>query len=138
MKYFKIVTPVFVLLMMSCAAQNINKSFDDIMYEARTRGSHIKISVINKKISYSTQETTGSYELSTEELNGLNESIEALKLEDIVNLNASTDNSATDRALIAKITIKLKDKEYSTSNFDAGNPPKELKKLENLLYQLAK
>ena len=139
MKYLKVIAPIFALLITSCIiAQDKIKSFDVITYEARTRGSMLLIKVDNKEISYKTSEKTGSYELSKEELKSLNEYVSGLKLDDITDLKAPTNNRANDSALIGKVTINLNGKEYVSSTFDAGNPPKELKKIEDLLYSLAK
>lgn len=138
MKYLKIIIPVFVLLTIGCASQNIDMNFDSIKYEARTRGSMTLINVDTKEVSYKLPKKEGVYELSKEQLISLNELINLIKLTEIADLKAPTNNSATDMALIGKITIVLKGKEYVSSSFDAGNPPKELKKLEDLLYSLIK
>ncbi len=128
MKYLKIVTPIVFLLMISCSAQNKANNFNLISYEAQTRGSIVKIKIEDNKISYNTYNGVGVYKLSEEKLKNLNELVSELNLKEIKNLKAPTKNSATDRALIAKITFKLKDVEYTSSTFDSGNPPKELKK----------
>ncbi len=138
MKYLKIVTPLFVLLMMSCSAQNTASSFDIINYEAQTRGSMVKINVESSKVYYKTYDSEGVYELSKDEIEKLDNLVSELNLNELKDLEAPSKNSATDRALIAKVSFKVKDKEYTSSTFDAGNPPKELKKLENLLFLLAK
>ena len=138
MKYLKIVTPLFVLLMMSCSAQNRVNSFDIINYEAQTRGSMVKINVESNKVYYKTYDNEGTYELSKDEIEKLNNLVSELNLNELKDLKAPSKNSATDRALIAKITFKVKDAEYTSSTFDAGNPPKKLKKIEDLLFLLAK
>lgn len=138
MKIFKIITPVFVLLMISCSAQNKSNNFDAINYEAQTRGSMVKINVENNKVNFKTYDKEGTYELSQDQLEKLNNLVSELNLNEIKDLKAPSKNSATDRALIAKVSFKVKDKEYTSSTFDAGNPPKELVKLEGLLYSLAK
>ncbi|QXP72934.1 hypothetical protein H0I31_04340 [Tenacibaculum sp. AHE15PA] len=138
MKYLKIIIPFFMLLTMSCASQNIDKSFDSIKYEARTRGSMTLINVDAKEVSYKLPKKEGVYELSKKQLRSLNELVSLIKLAEIADLKAPTNNRATDMALIGKMTIVLKGKEYVSSSFDAGNPPKELKKLEDLLYSLIK
>ena len=130
--------PFFILLTMSCASQNIERSFDGIKYEARTRGSMTLINVDAKQVSYKSPKKEGVYELSKKQLISLNELISLIKLTEIADLKAPSNNSATDMALIGKITIVLKGKEYVSSSFDAGNAPKELKKLEDLLYSLIK
>ena len=138
MKIFKIITPVFVLLMISCSAQNKSNNFDAINYEAQTRGSMVKINVEDGKVNFKTYDNEGTYELSQDQLEKLNNLVSELNLNEIKDLKAPSKNSATDRALIAKVSFKVKDKEYTSSTFDAGNPPKELKRIEDLLFLLAK
>ena len=123
---------------MGCASQNIDKRFDNINYEARTRGSMTLINVNTKEVSYKLPKKEGVYELSKEQLTRLNDLVGLIKLTEIADLKAPTDKRASDVALIGRITIKINDKEYISSSFDAGNPPKELKKLEDLLYSLIK
>ncbi len=138
MKIFNIITPVFVLLMVSCTAQNVTNNFDVINYEAQTRGSMIKINIEGSKVNYKTYDNEETYVLPQDKLDELNTLVSKLNLNEIKDLKAPSKNSATDRALIAKIVFKIKDVEYTSSTFDAGNPPKELKKIEDLLYSLAK
>ncbi|MBA6157078.1 hypothetical protein H3Z83_11190 [Tenacibaculum sp. S7007] len=138
MKYLKIIAPVLILLITSCSAQNKSNNFDAINYEAQTRGSMVKINVEDGKVHYKTYDSEETYELSQDQLGKLNDLVSEINLNEIKDLKTPSKNSATDRALIAKVSFKVKDKEYTSSTFDAGNPPKELKKLENLLFLLAK
>lgn len=137
MKYLKIITPVVFLLMMNCAAQNKTKEFDKIAYEAQTRGSMVKLTIEGNNLSYKTYQKEGTKEVTKEQLEELKAIINELNLEEISNLKAPSEERITDGALHAEFTIKIADKEYRSSTFDAGNPPKELKKLEDFLYKLS-
>ncbi|AZJ34235.1 hypothetical protein [Tenacibaculum singaporense] len=137
MKYLKIITPVVFLLMMNCAAQNKTKEFDKIAYEAQTRGSVVKLTIEGNNLSYKTYRKEGAKEVTKEQLEELKAIINELNLEEISNLKAPSEKRITDGALHAEFTIKIADKEYRSSTFDAGNPPKELKKLEDFLYKLS-
>ncbi|MFT7899155.1 hypothetical protein VBY74_04135 [Tenacibaculum ascidiaceicola] len=137
MKYLKIITPVVFLLMMNCAAQNKTKEFDKIAYEAQTRGSMVQLIVEGNNLSYKTYQKEGTKEVTKGQLEELKAIINELNLEEISNLKAPSEKRITDGALHAEFTIKIADKEYKSITFDAGNPPKELKKLEDFLYKLS-
>lgn len=137
MKYLKIITPVVFLLMMNCAAQNKTKEFDKIAYEAQTRGSMVKLTIEGNNLSYKTYQNEGTKEVTKEQLEELKAIINELNLDEISDLKAPSEKRITDGALHAEFTIKIADKEYRSSTFDAGNPPKELKKLEDFLYKLS-
>lgn len=137
MKYLKIIVPVVFLLMMNCVAQNKTKEFDKIAYVAQTRGSLVELTIEGNKLSYKTHQKEGTKEITQGQLEELKAIINELNLEGINNLKAPSEKRITDGALHAEFTIKMADKEYKSSIFDAGNPPKELKKLEDLLYSLS-
>ncbi|NVK10306.1 hypothetical protein [Tenacibaculum sp.] len=137
MKYLKIIVPVVFLLMMNCAAQNKTKEFDKIAYEAQTRGSLVQLTIEGNKLSYKTYQKEGTKEVTKEQLEELKRIVNELNLDKISDLKAPSEKRITDGALHAEFTIKIADKEYKSSIFDAGNPPKELKKLEDLLYSLS-
>ncbi|WP_440068831.1 hypothetical protein [Tenacibaculum discolor] len=137
MKYLKIIIPVMFLLMMNCAAQNKTKEFDKIAYEAQTRGSLVQLTIEGNKLSYKTHQKEGTKEVTKEQLEELKRIVSELNLDEISDLKAPSEKRITDGALHAEFTIKIADKEYKSSIFDAGNPPKELKKLEDLLYSLS-
>ncbi len=137
MKYLKIIVPVVFLLMMNCAAQNKTKEFDKIAYEAQTRGSLVQLTIEGNKLSYKTYQKEGTKEVAKEQLEELKRIVNELNLDEISDLKAPSEKRITDGALHAEFTIKIADKEYKSSIFDAGNPPKELKKLEDLLYSLS-
>lgn len=137
MKYLKIIVPVVFLLMMNCAAQNKTKEFDKIAYEAQTRGSLVQLTIEGNKLSYKTYQKEGTKEVTKEQLEELKRIVNELNLDKISDLKAPSEKRITDGALHAEFTIKIGDKEYKSITFDAGNPPEELKKLEDLLYSIS-
>lgn len=137
MKFLKIITPVVFLLMINCVAQKKTKEFDKIAYKAQTRGSMVELTIEENSLSYKTYQKEGAKEVTKEQLEELKTIINELNLEEISALQAPSEKRITDGALQAEITIKITDKEYKSSIFDAGNPPKELKKLEDFLYKLS-
>lgn len=134
MKYSKIVAIFFILLITSCSAQN----FSEINYKAHTRGSTIEIVVKNNTIKYRTNNNKKEFKLAKEEIKHLNEIIKGISLKEIEELESPTNKRFSDGALIANFRIVAENKKYTSSAFDAGNPPKELKKLEDFLYSLIK
>ena len=137
MKYLKMMSPLVFLLMINCAAQNTSKGFDKIAYEAQTRGSLVQIIVEGNKLSYKTYQEEETKEISKEQLEELKKIVGELNLKGISDLKAPSEKRITDGALHAEFVIKVGDAEYKSSTFDAGNPPKELKKLEDFLYSLS-
>ncbi len=138
MKYLKIILPSIFLLMMNCTAQESSKEFEVIEYEAQTRGSLITIKVLNSELSYKSNNKEGKHKLSSKEINELSNTIKSISLKAISTLKAPSERRITDGALHAEFNIKAEGKKFRSITFDAGNPPIELKKLEDLLYQLAK
>lgn len=132
------VLPVVFLLIMNCAAQESKKEFDMIQYKAQTRGSSLSVKIINNEIFYVSNGNEGSSKLSEENTRKLSKLIKEVRLEEMKTLKAPTDKRITDGALHAEFTVKVADKEYKSITFDAGNAPKELKELEDLLYELSK
>ncbi|MCF2874548.1 MULTISPECIES: hypothetical protein [unclassified Tenacibaculum] len=61
-----------------------------------------------------------------------------INLNDIEALKSPTNRRYNDSALIASFAIEVEGKKYTSSTFDAGSPPIELKKLEDLLYSFIK
>ncbi|MBB6369113.1 hypothetical protein [Chryseobacterium shigense] len=59
---------------------------------------------------------------------------EAIDLSKIASFQSPTEGRFGDRALYSSILITKGGKVYESSNFDAGNPPKELENLYNALF----
>lgn len=56
-----------------------------------------------------------------------------IDLKDLDNLKTYSENRYTDKALSARLIVRTKDSTYSSIEFDHGNPPKEIKKIVEIL-----
>jgi hypothetical protein len=61
-----------------------------------------------------------------------------VKLDSLSKLKAPSEKRFHDGAAVAKLKITTKEKEYETTSFDHGFPPKEIKKFINTITSLAK
>ncbi|WP_272150581.1 hypothetical protein [Tenacibaculum aiptasiae] len=134
MKYLKVITLFFVVVVTNSSAQKLNK----IIYKAHTRGTAIEIRVEENTIKYQKNGKKLDFKLSEEEVGRFEELIKKINLSELEVLKSPTNRRNSDGALIASFIIEVGKKEYSSSTFDAGNPPKELKKLEDVLTELVK
>lgn len=130
-----------LLLFISCVAQKQNTSqvsFEELVFNAQTRGRSENISLTNNKLTYKTLQESGSYNLTQEELQQIQKEIAKINLNKIATLKAPTDKRMFDGALIAHLTLKTKEGNFTSSNFDHDNPPSELKALIDLLRSYCK
>ena len=134
----KLYTKLIILLLLSssCSAQKNNTL--TINYEAYTRGNSVKIDVDSKQLIYSNFEGEKVYTITDEQWKAIQKSIDNIDLNSIKDLKAPSTKSHTDAALIASIKIKNDDKTYESATFDHGNPPEKLKKLIDILFEIAK
>ena len=61
-----------------------------------------------------------------------------INLEEIPNLKDPTQKRFYDGAAIADLKIRFEDKNYETTQFDHGFPPKEIEEFVNKIVSLAK
>ena len=122
------------MVITNCSAQKFNK----IIYKAHTRGTAIEIRVEENTIKYQKNGKELEFKLSEGEVGRLEELIKKINLNDIETLKSPTNRRYNDSALIASFVIEVEGKKYTSLTFDAGSPPMELKKLEDLLYSFIK
>lgn len=122
------------MIITNCSAQKFNK----IIYKAHTRGTAIEIRVEENTIKYQKNGKELVFKLPEVEVSKLEGLVKKINLNEIEALKSPTNRRHSDGALIASFIIEIGKKEYSSSTFDAGNPPIELKKLEDLLYSFIK
>ena len=123
-----------IVLLTNCSAQNEHDSLS-INYNAATRGSKITIVAKTYEIIYTTNLETKNSTLSKKQWSEIKELVLQIELSAISNLEAPSNESYTDRALIGSLTIIKNNETYESSTFDHGNPPKELKELINKLFE---
>ena len=123
-----------ILILTSCTAQNKDdNSIFGIIYEARTRGSEIKIEFKNGTLFFKSNSEEKSIVLNDAQINDIQNVAQEIKLTKIADLIAPSDKRFSDKTLSARFIIKKNDISYISSDFDHGNPPKELKELYLIL-----
>ena len=139
----KILTFLFLTLFMgkscdSAKAQDMEAVV--IEYTANTRGFYQKISIKNQMLSVSKNRNTEDNAVVTKideaNWNELVTYFKEVKLETLKDLKAPTEKRFYDGAAIANLKIRQKDKDYESTSFDHGFPPKEIKKLVDKINSL--
>ena len=113
-----------------------------IEYSASSRGFYQKITVKNETLTVS-RNRNGEDKSIISKINPSNWKslvllFQELKLEDLKELKAPSEKRFYDGAAIASLKISIKDKNYETSSFDHGFPPKEIKQLVDKINSLVK
>ncbi len=128
----------------SCESQTsqTSQSFIDVSYHAHTRGFNYEISVQNDSLTYTNSTTNITNEkvlLSPEQIEKLENFIKKIDLKMIDELSRPSMGSATDRAAQATLTVATsKNEVYTSSTFDHGNAPEELKEIIRYLEEISK
>ena len=135
MKLFSIL--IFSLITLSnCDSQSIEDL--TLSYNAATRGSSITLDATSSEIQYSDMDGDRKIKLSKGQWNEIKELVSEIDVDEIENLKAPSNGSHTDRALVATLSITIDNETYESVNFDHGNPPNELKKLIDKLFEIVK
>lgn len=132
-----ILLTIFTLCVFSCVSQK-PISFEEISYNAITRGRNETIKVTKSKIYYKTLKEESVSKVNAKVLNKFEELISKIQLAKIDSLKAPSDRRFFDGAMATEIQIKTNQKTYTSSSFDDTNPPKELKELVTLLQKFRK
>jgi hypothetical protein len=141
----KILSILFLVIFMgngcnSAKAQNMETAV--IEYTANTRGFYQKITVKNQMLMVSKdrdgKDKPVPKKLSDADWKEIVDCFRTIELDSMSKLKAPTEKRFYDGAAIAILKITLKEKEYETSSFDHGFPPKEIKKFVNTITSLAK
>ncbi|SHF98398.1 hypothetical protein SAMN05444396_103252 [Flavobacterium segetis] len=134
---------IFLFLGKGCdnaTAQDMGNTV--IEYTASSRGFYQKITVKNETLTVSRNRNVDDKAIISK-INPSNwKSVvllfQELKLEDLKELKAPSEKRFYDGAAIASLKISIKDKNYETSSFDHGFPPKEIKQLVDKINSLVK
>ena len=130
-----------ILANIGCYAQNQKPESDfKVIYIAQTRGSNLEYTIDNRSIiaiSNGVEGKNGKTALKNDDKKTIVSLIGAIELDNIKNLIPQSQNYTVDRALIANVRIITNGKEYESSTFDHGNPPKELRSLIDQMLALA-
>ena len=113
-----------------------------IEYTANTRGFYQKITIKYQMVSISkdrnNNDKASSTKISDADWAALINDFKEVKLETLKDLKAPTEKRFYDGAAIANLKINYKDKDYETTSFDHGFPPKEIKKLVDKINSFSK
>lgn len=132
-----------IFLGKGCEAQNKQDIETAVIeYVANTRGSYQKITVKNQMVTVSKDRSGNDKSVPTKisdaDWKELVEYFKTVKLDSLAKLKAPTEKRFYDGAAIANLKITYKDKDYETTGFDHGFPPKEIKKFVNKITSFAK
>lgn len=128
-------------IIVGCAS-SLQKQSEDITitYEAITRGSNMIITAKQDAVTINstrTEKISSTATVSEEQWKEVIKELEKVELEKINELKAPTNKRLYDGALIASLTIQLKDTTYHSSSFDHGHPPAEIEALVNKIISLS-
>ena len=135
---FKILSLLLLLNFFSCASYKPKNNFEEIIYNATTRGRSEKIIIKNNELQYQTNLSSNSIKLSEKQMDILVKEVSKINLNEINSLKAPTNKRLYDGAMHTTISLKNNSKEYISTTFDDSDPPYELVTLCNLLKSLAK
>ncbi|RTY95849.1 hypothetical protein [Flavobacterium sp. GT3R68] len=111
-----------------------------IEYEANTRGFYEKVTIQNQTIMVSKDRNGADQpvakKISDADWKALTAFFTEVNLAEMPNLKAPTEKRFHDGAPIAELKITYKDKDYTSSNFDHGFPPAQIKKLVDKVVSL--
>ncbi|MCS4305182.1 hypothetical protein [Chryseobacterium sp. BIGb0232] len=140
-----LITSINIILVLSsihCQHQSKNGNIDKnltintqqakiekIELTERTRGFHTIITLTpqSKTTSFNGEENKSS--LSSSEWESISQQAATIDLSKISTLQAPTTGRYSDQAMIANLMITSNGTTYTSSDFDSGNPPKELEAL---------
>ena len=113
-----------------------------IEYTANTRGFYQKITIKNQIVTVSKDRNNNDKAISTKisdaDWAALINDFKEVKLETLNQLKSPTEKRFYDGAAIANLKITFKEKDYETTSFDHGFPPKEIKKLVDKINSFSK
>jgi len=109
------------------------QKIEQIQLAERTRGFSKSIVFTSSLKTTNNNEDIVNTKVSPAEWQAVSKLAENLDLSKISDLQSPTTGRHSDRAMAASIIITSNGKEYTSSSFDAGHPPKELEALYNAI-----
>ena len=138
----KYLTMVFLILSMNptYSEQNQDRTIQfSVNYKAATRGANFEYIINNERIvvnSMGLDQKNGERAITLQERNQMMALVDEMELDEIGTLIPPSNNSVSDRALIASLKVSKDGKIYESSSFDEGNPPMEIKPLIDKIVAL--
>ncbi|WPO92682.1 hypothetical protein [Chryseobacterium sp. HR92] len=109
------------------------QKIEQIQLAERTRGFSKSILFTPSSKTTNTNEEIANAKISSAEWKAVSRLAQTLDLSKISDLKSPTTGRHSDRAMAASIIITSNGKEYTSSSFDSGHPPKELEALYNAI-----
>ncbi|MBP2831136.1 DUF4377 domain-containing protein [Aquimarina sp. U1-2] len=120
--------------------QNAQENVSGIIYEASTRGVFLYIKVDQNTIQKTTDRSltnTVKKKCSQEDWSAVVSLLKNVPLRKINTLTTTTQKSSGDAAMQANLKIITNGQVYTSSSFDHGYPPSEIKALVNTILSLS-
>lgn len=137
-RLFRVFGILFLVISSSCMAQKTTQEIKEVVFSAHTKGSSETITVVNYYAFHKTQSTSKTHFINASERKAMEDEIAKLDVTTIADLKAPSNKRAFDGAMHARVTIKIGNKTYVSSDFDDHNPPKELAPLVAVLRGFVK
>ena len=133
---------LITVLVTTCNPKNrdASASVQQFIYQATTRGSSYSCDLTENEMIITSEgrETfKKSVNVETYQWQELISSIKDVSFEGISQLKVPSSDRDSDRARIATLTIITQKKTYRSTDFDEGNPPRDLVPLINRILALA-
>ena len=124
---------IFMISIGSSCISTQNKAIEKVVYSASTRGSSIQVVIIPNQLTVNEKVV----EISAKNWKSLTRIIKTVDLENLSILEAPSQNRFRDAALAAELKIVTAEESFTSSQFDHGNPPEELKAIIAKILDLA-
>uniref|UniRef100_UPI00404B337C hypothetical protein n=2 Tax=Flavobacterium sp. TaxID=239 RepID=UPI00404B337C len=133
---------LLVLMFATSCKSTLNKENKNIVleYEVSTRGSFKKV-IVKEDATITFFDREGK-NLSTQKMdkdvwNNLLEMVKAVDLKSIKDLEAPSNNRASDRVASGKLTVINQESTFVSNFFDHGNPPAAIQKIVKQMIEMA-
>ncbi|WP_312078774.1 hypothetical protein [Chryseobacterium sp.] len=111
-------------------------SFSQVSLSEKTRGINRKLTIRQNVLEINNNGQSASSELSSDDVRMISNTIDEVNIDKIGTYPSPTTKRYSDAALYSVISIEKNGKTYTSSDFDSGNPPQELKELYDNLQRL--
>ncbi|MGJ8666202.1 MAG: hypothetical protein ACSHW7_07550 [Patiriisocius sp.] len=132
---------IIILLALTTAKSCDTTKIEAVTYEASTRGFYKKIVATQDALIISNtrnEKDNIQNPMAASTWETINTKIREIELKKMESLQRPSTDSYFDGAASATLNIATKENDYTSTPFDAGNPPEELKQLIVYLELLAK
>ncbi len=121
---------------MNCTAQKL-LDLKEVTYEANTRGKNMELKITADSIIYKDNHKIKKLKTTSDTWKEITKIASKIDMHSIANFNPPSEKRISDKALHATLKVDVNDGLYVSQVFDHGNPPKELKRLIDLLFKVA-